>query len=1016
MNRFTDLFIKRPVLACVVSLLILLVGLRALQLLPLQQFPTVGQSVITITTAYPGANADLVKGFITNPIERSIAGADGIDYITATSSDNVSTITVNVKLGYKTQAVFTDIMSKIAQVRNQLPSSSQQPIISKGTGHSIASMYISYISDRMSPEQITEYVRRVVQPSLETVPGVSAADILGGKTFAMRVWLNPDRLAAYGITSGQVIEALKQNNFQSAAGTTKGEYVAYGVRAATGLETAKGFSNLVIKSTNGQLLRLRDVAKVQLGSEDYNSSVIFDGKKSVFVGMSLAANANPLTVLGSVRNELKKLAVAYPGDLKSQVVYDSSVYIRASLHEVLQTIFEATLIVLVVIYLFLGNLRSVLIPLVTIPLSLIGVASLMYMMGFSLNILTLLAMVLAIGMVVDDAIVVVENCYRHVEEGMKPMAAAIKGAREIAMPVIAMSLTLAAVYAPIGFLQGLTGDLFGEFAFTLAASVIISGVVALTLSPMMCSRLLPAKVDSKGFSHWLDVKFNSLANWYQSKLTGALQTRSVIVVITVVLFCSCFGFYATARHELAPSEDQSVVFMSSMAPEYANIDYVEAYTQQFYKLFESYPGMGHYMVINGIGSVNNVIAGMILKPWGDRKLSQEKIRQDLQKKIAKVAGVFTVVFPLSALPTGGGGLPIQYVLTSTASYSNLYQLSQQLLRKLRNSGMFVYVDTSLKFSKQETQVLIDRNKAGEMGISMQSIGSELATALGGNYIDRFSMDGQSYKVIPQVLPSYRLDARDLNKLSLRTASNQIVPLSSLVSFKKSIRPNKLEEFQQLNSVTIQGVPSPGKTVGDVVNYLQKISNQLPTNITANYSGGSRDYVEQGNSLLYTFLFALIVIYLVLAAQFESFRDPLIVMVSVPMSLCGALIFLSLGVATVNIYTQIGLLTLVGLISKHGILIVQFANNLQAQGYDKTAAVIEAAKTRMRPILMTTLAMVVGVIPLLLASGAQAHCRFDIGLVIASGMAIGTVFTLFVVPTIYTYIARDHSRDNYNENE
>jgi multidrug efflux pump len=1008
MNRFTDFFIKRPVFACVVSLLIFLVGLRAFQLLPLQEFPSVEQSVITISTIYPGADAELVKGFITNPLERSIAGADGIDYMSASSADSTSTISAHIKLGYDSQTVFTNIMSKVAEVRGQLPTASQQPVITKGTGRSFASMYISFTSTKMSAEQITEYVRRSVQTSLETVPGVSAANILGGQTFAMRVWINPDKLASYNLTASDVTSALQQNNVQSAAGSTKGGYISYSIKADTGLQTASGFGNIVVKSVHGNLVRLKDVAKVELGSENYDSSVVFDGNKAVFIGIATTPAANPLTVIKDVRAELKRIQPSFPAELHSEVVYDSSSYISAALKEVITTIFEATFIVLLVIYLFLGTVRSVLIPLVTIPLSLIGVAGLMLLFGFSINILTLLAMVLAIGMVVDDSIVVVENCHRHIEQGKKPFEAALVGAREIAVPVIAMTLTLAAVYAPIGFMQGLTGQLFSEFAFTLAGAVIISGVIALTLSPMMCSKLLVSSSSSGPFYNYIQSKLTRLEAWYKRKLIGALKTRKVLLVVAVVLFLSCFAFYATSKHELAPSEDQNAIFMIATAPQYANINYVEKYTTDFAKLFKQYNSMNHYMIINGMGSTNVVIAGMMLKPWDQRDISQQKITADLQRKIAMNPGLSTFVLPANPLPTGGGGIPVQFVLTSTKSYSNLYLLANDLLKKFDNSGMFIFVNSSLRYDKPVVKANVDRDKAAQMGISMQQISSALASALGGNFIDRFDIGGQSYKVIPQLDPAYRYSVDRIKKINLKTPDGKVVALSSLVSFQRTAEPNSLDEFQQLNSVTLQGVPTPGKSMGDVVSYLQGIAKTLPSGISSDFASASRDYIQQGNALLYTFVFALLAIYLVLAAQFESFRDPFIILISVPMSICGALIFLSLGAASVNIYTQIGLLTLVGLISKHGILMVDFANKAQARGLSKTDAIIEAAAVRMRPILMTTLAMVVGVMPLLFASGAQAHCRFDIGLVIATGMSIGTIFTLFVVPAVYTYIGHDYS--------
>lgn len=1009
--RFTDLFIKRPVLSCVISLLIFFIGLRCMQLLQLREFPEINQSVITVSTIYPGANAQLVKGFITNPLERVLASADGVEYLTATSVNGQSTITLNIKLGFDVNTAFTSVMSKVAQVRNMLPPQSEQPTIAKGTGRTIASMYLSFSSTQMSPEQITEFVSRTVQPELETVPGVSAADLLGQKTFAMRIWLNPDRMRSYGISAQEVSTALQQNNFQSAAGSTKGEYVAYSVRADTNLQTTDGFEQLVVKTVKGQAIRLKDIARVQLGSEDYDSSVIFDGKQSIFIGVSPAPDANPLTVLKAVRSRLASVSPQFPGDLKASVVYDSSVYIQAALHDVTKTIIEACVIVLLVIYLFLGSFRTVLIPLVTIPLSLVGVCSVLLLMGFTLNILTLLAMVLAIGMVVDDAIVVVENCYRHIELGQTPFQAAIQGTREIALPVVAMSITLAAVYAPIGFMQGLTGSLFKEFAFTLAGSVIISGVIALTLSPMMCARLLKPQQKSGKLSAWIDQRLNRLSQSYARRLESALSTRSVIVVMALILLASCVVFYMGAQHELAPSEDQNAVFMSSMAPEYANIHYVEGYTKQFDAIFRSYPEMAHYMILNGVGSVNNVIAAMMLKPWDERKRGQKIIARTLQQQIKKVPGMNTVVFPLPSLPSGGGGLPVQFVLQSSDNYADLFRLSQQVLMQLKNSGLFIFIDSSLKYNKPEVSLRIDRNKAGQLGIRMQEVGSALATALGGNYINRFDMSGQSYKVIPQVLPSYRFNPDELNKINVPAADGSMVPLSALVTYQNTVEPNKLEEFQQQNSVTLQGVPIPGTSMGSVVKYLQNLSHDLPKHVSTAFAGQSRDYVQQGDALLYTFIFALIVIYLVLAAQFESFRDPFIVLVSVPLSLSGALLFLYVGLASVNIYTQIGLLTLVGLISKHGILMVEFANQLQIdRGMNRFEAIVESAKVRLRPILMTTLSMVVGVIPLILATGAQAKCRFDIGLVIAAGMSIGTAFTLFVVPTMYTYMARAHQPD------
>lgn len=1007
---FTDIFIKRPVLATVLSLLIFLFGLQSMFALPLREYPKMENTVITVTTLYPGASAEVVQGFITSILEKSIAGADGIDYMTGSSNQGTSTIQVYVKLNYDPNAAFTNVMSKVSQVQGQLPSDSELPTIKKDTGSTIALMYISFFSDQMSAQQITDYISRVIRPRLQTVSGVSSIDIFGGNTFAMRIWLDPQRLAAVGMTAADVASVLTQNNFQSAPGKTKGEYVSYNISAKTDIHDAESFKRMVVKNNQGTLIRLEDVARVELGSQSYESTVSFNGKQAIFIGINATPEANPLDVIADIRTVLPSLEKAYPPSLKSTIVYDSTEYISASIDDVIHTIVEATIIVLIVIFLFLGSLRSVTIPIVTIPLSLVGVCTLMLLLGYSLNLLTLLAMVLAIGLVVDDAIVVVENIYRHIEEGETPYHASIKGAREIAIPVIAMTITLAAVYVPIGFMTGLTGSLFKEFAFTLACSVLISGVIALTLSPMMCSKVLNADISSNRFVHFLDKKFDQLRHYYQHRLHNVLDYRPVTVVFAILVLSSCYFLFVNTKQELAPTEDQSVLFAQSLAPQYANLDYTQAYTQQFNQIFPSFPEMEAYFIISGMGGdPTSAFSGMMLKPWGDRSRSQQKINPELQAKVREVAGLKTVVFPLPSLPVGGSPLPIQFVINSTADFATISQLSDQIASAARTSGIFLYVDNTLRIDKPNVDISINRDKAGQLGITMQDIGRSLASSFGGNYINFFSMEGQSYQVIPQVLRKLRLNPDQITQIYVRASTTgDMVPLSTLADFTTSAKPNSLTEFQQLNSTTIQAILAPNKTIGDGLAFLQAQAEKiLPEGVNYDYAGQSRQFISEGNALIYTFFFAIIVIFLVLSAQFESFRDPIIILISVPMSICGALIPLNLGLATINIYTEVGLITLIGLISKHGILMVDFANQLQvSEGLNRRQAIEKAASIRLRPILMTTAAMILGVLPLLTASGAGAVSRFNIGLVIAMGMLIGTLFTLFVVPTMYTFIAKD----------
>ncbi|HAU1617169.1 TPA: MMPL family transporter [Legionella pneumophila] len=1003
--KFTDLFIKRPVLSIVVSMLIFLFGINSIYKMQIRQYPKMENTVITIMTGYPGADAELIAGFITTPLESAVASAEGIDYMTSSSQQGLSTITLNIKLNFDPQIAFTDVMSKVQQTLNQLPKESQQPVILKKSDSSTALMYISLDSKDMTPQQITDYATRVVQPQLQTVDGVAKADILGGQTYSMRIFMNPIKMAALNVTPADVSAVLASNNFLTAAGSTKSEYVAINVTAKTDLNNVEEFERLIVKSDKGSIIRLRDIAKVELGSQNYDSSVTFNSKKAVFISITPTPTANPLTVINDARKLFPSIVREFPPSLTGTIVYDATAFIRASIHEVMETIIEAAVIVIIVIFLFLGSIRSVLIPVVTIPLSLVGVCTLMLILGYSINLLTLLAFVLAIGLVVDDAIVVVENVHRHLEEGKTPFESAIIGAREIATPVIAMTITLAAVYAPIGFMSGLTGALFKEFAFTLASAVIISGVIALTLSPMMCSKILSEEATSGKFAIFLDEFFNKLKRVYQNALHSLLDTREMMLLLAGVVILMLPYLYSNTAAETAPDEDQGFFFVMATAPQYATLDYIEAYTKPFDAIYKSFPETENYFTVN----MSQPISGMVLKPWDQRKKSQFALKQPLQNKLSKIAGLnaFAIVPP--PLPGGGGGPAVQFVVKTTNDFQSLMDVSNKLTEKARNSGLFIYIDNSLKFNQPQVEFSINRAKASEMGLDMRALGSSLTSALSGNYINYFNLEGRSYQVIPQLARKFRLTIEQLGQIYVKTLNGTMVPLSTVITPTEKTQPNAATHFQQLNSATIQAVMMSGKTLGQGLEFLQKAAQEvLPKGFTYDYGGESRQFMQEGSALIFAFLFAIVVIFLVLAAQYESFRDPLIVLISVPMSICGALIPLNLGVATINIYTQVGLITLIGLISKHGILIVDFANHLQREkNLDKRAAVEESAGIRLRPILMTTAAMVFGVIPLLIASGAGAASRFDIGLVISTGLLIGTCFTLFVVPTLYTYLAEDH---------
>lgn len=1007
---FTDPFIRRPVLASMISLLIVLLGFQAFSKLTIRQYPQMENALITVTTAYPGANAETIQGYITQPLQQSLASAEGIDYMTSVSRQNFSVISIYARIGSNSDRLYTELLAKANEVKNKLPQDAEDPVLTKEAADASALMYISFYSSELNNPQITDYLSRVIQPKLATLPGMAQAEILGNQVFAMRLWLDPVKLAGFGLTANDVTDAVRKYNFLSAAGEVKGEYVVTSVNATTDLKSPETFAAIPLKTVGDSRVLLGDVARVQMGAENYDTVSSFDGTPSVYIGIKGTPSSNPLDVIKEVRRIMPELESQLPPSLKASIAYDATLFIQASIHEVVKTLIEAVLIVIVVVFLFLGALRSVLIPVITIPLSMIGVLFFMQMMGYSINLLTLLAMVLAIGLVVDDAIVVVENIHRHIEEGKTPLNAALEGAREIAMPVVSMTITLAAVYAPIGFLEGLTGALFKEFALTLAGAVVISGIVALTLSPMMCALLLRHDENPSGLAHRLDQIFESLKVRYQRVLHGTLNTRPVVIVFAVLVLCLIPLFLKFSQSQLAPDEDQGIIFMMATSPQPTNLDYMNKYTDQFISIFKAFPEYYSSFQINGFNGVQTGVGGFLLKPWDERDRTQMQLLPEVQAKLEGITGLQIFGFNLPSLPGTGEGLPFQFVINTPNDYAALLEVVNRIKKRASESGKFAFLDLDLAFDKPEVVVDIDRAKAAQMGVSMQDLGGSLATLLGEAEINRFTIDGRSYKVIAQVERAYRDSPQWLSNYYVKNAEGTLLPLSTLIKVSDRARPRQLNQFQQLNSAIISGFPLV--SMGEAIETVRQIaSEEAPAGFAYDYAGASRQFVQEGSALWVTFALALAMIFLVLAAQFESFRDPLVILVTVPLSICGALIPLFLGVSTLNIYTQVGLVTLIGLISKHGILIVEFANTLRRdKGLNVREAVEEAAAIRLRPVLMTTAAMVFGMVPLILASGAGAVSRFDIGLVIATGMSVGTLFTLFVLPCVYTLLARRGDSD------
>jgi multidrug efflux pump len=1010
---FTDIFIRRPVLAIVVSLMILVLGLKSMASLPILQYPRTQNAIVTVTTTYYGADPAIVAGFITTPLENAIAQANGIDYMTSTSQSGTSTITVNLRLNYDSGKALTEINTKVNSVLNQLPSGVQQPVLTVKVGQTIDAMYLGFSSAVLAPNQITDYLIRVVQPKLQAVPGVQTAELLGNKTFALRAWLDPIKLAAYGLTASDVSTALSSNDYIAGLGTTKGQMVQVNLTAATNLKSLQEFRDLVVKQAGASNVKLSDVANVTLGSEDYDSSVGFNGKRAVYIGIQVAPNANLLDVIKGVRTVYPDIKAQQPEGLNSEIIYDSTEFVNSSIDEVIHTLVEALLIVTVVVFLFLGSWRSVLIPVIAIPLSLVGTFTLLLALGFSINLLTLLALVLAIGLVVDDAIIVVENVNRHLAEGTKPLQAAIMAARELSSPILAMTVVLIAVYVPIGFQGGLTGALFTEFAFTLAGAVAVSAVIALTLTPMCCAFILKPPNTGKptlddrivGF---IDARMEALQHRYRRLLAGSLTTIPVTVVFAALVLSSIYWLYTNSKNELAPEEDQGAILMQSTLAPNATLQQKLLYSAEVYRRISAHSETAGVFQLDLIGSS---IAGWVLKPWDKRDKTAAELQPVLQQEMAGVAGAKIVAFQLPPLP-GASGLPIQFVIQTTDPFDRLDGIAKAFTGEALKSGKFIFLDNDLKIDQPQTSVVIDREKTAQLGLKLSDVGGALGSMLGGGYVNYFGLDGRSYKVIPQVEQRQRLNADQVLNYYIKTSDGTAVPLSTVASLKTITVPESLNHFQQVNAATISGVAMPGVITGEALATLKEIADRtLPKGYTIDYGGQSRQFIQESSGFAATFGFALIIIFLALSAQFESFRDPLIILVSVPMSIAGALIFIMLGIkgASLNIYTEVGLVTLMGLISKHGILIVEFANELQHGGRSKRDAVIEATAIRLRPILMTTAAMVIGVVPLITASGAGAASRFNMGLVIASGLSIGTLFTLFVVPAFYILLAADHSK-------
>ncbi|WP_325895379.1 efflux RND transporter permease subunit [Grimontia sp. NTOU-MAR1] len=1016
---FTDIFIHRPVMAASLSILLLLLGLNAMKDLQVRQYPDMTNTVITVTTPYPGADAELVEGFITQPLEQALSQVDNLDFMTSASQLGSSSITLNMMLNTSPEAALANVLSQINSVTNQLPKEAYNPSVTSSTGSTTSIMYISFFSGDLNSSQIADYLERVVNPQLSTVNGVSNITMMGGSPFALRIWPDPEKLGQYDLSTSELVGILQQNNYQSAVGQFKSYFTVLNSTIDSQVDTVEGLKNLVIKSYKGQVVQLRDVAEVNLSKSSDSSRALANGREAVIIGINATPTANPLDVAAGIRVLFESIQKNLPSTIEASVLYDSTLAITDSINEVVKTIAEAAVIVIVVILLFLGSFRAVVIPIVTIPLSLIGVMVVMQAFGFTLNLMTLLAMVLAIGLVVDDAIVVVENVDRHIKMGTKPFKAAIEATREIAVPVISMTITLAAVYAPIALMGGVTGSLFKEFALTLAGSVFISGFVALTLSPMMCSKMLKPHTNPSKFEATVEHVLGGLTKRYHHALLAVLNHKRVVVVFAVVVFASLPVIFKFIPSQLAPDEDQGVVVVIGSTPSTSNNDYIQANMELISNIIAKQPQAEASLAMIGVPTSSQGIAIGPLIPWTERTLSQKEVSANINAEAKKLPGINATAYQMPSLPGASGGLPIQFVITSPADFETLYAVGNKILDKAKASPLFVYTDVNLKYDSGLVQLKIDREAAGAYGVTMQAIGATLGTMMSGGYINRVNIDGRSYEVIPEVERVYRANPHLISQFYVNAQNGAAIPLSSLVSFSVNGQAKSLPHYNQMNSISIDAVPAPNVAMGDAIAFFEQLATtDLPQGYTYSFMGEARQFVEEGSSLYLTFALALAIIFLVLASQFESVRDPLVIMFTVPLAISGALIALGWthisGETSMNIYSQVGLITLVGLITKHGILMCEVAKEEQVmKGVSKQEAIVEAATVRLRPILMTTSAMIAGLIPLLFATGAGAASRYNIGLVIVAGLAVGTLFTLFVLPVVYTYISGGH---RYHEGE
>ena len=1003
--HISELFIRRPVFATVVSLILMLIGIVSYDRLSVREYPEIDEPVVTVTTVYRGASAAVVEREVTQALEDSMAGIEGIEVLSSASRPEESQVTARFTLATDPDVAASDVRDRVGRARGLLPDDVDEPIIAKVEADAEPIMYIAFKSDRMSSLEITDYLDRIVSDRLQNQPGVAQVSIFGGREYSMRIWVDRARLAAYNLTVQDVENAVRAQNAEIPSGRIESLDREFTVLAKTALQTPEEFESIVVKETDGFQVRLAQVARVEVAAADVRRSATYNGETSISLGIVKQATANPLEVAAAVRRTLDDLAPTLPEGMGSFVGYDTSVFIAESIRSVYETILEAIALVVLVIFVFLRTVRASFIPVVTIPIALITSFAIMLMFGFSINTLTLLAMVLAIGLVVDDAIVMLENIYRHIEMGKTPFQAAIDGSREITFAVIAMTLTLVAVYAPVSFAEGRTGKLFLEFALTLAGAVAVSGFVALTLTPMLCSKLLRHETSQGRIQRWLGDKLDELDAGYKKLLRRVLEMQRAVVAVAIVVGLSCAGFLMLLQQELAPLEDRGTLLVVGQAPQGATLEFSARYAKQIEQIYIDIPDVAGYLVVSGFPQITDLVSFSRLIHWGDRSRTQQEIVNEIQPKLARIPGILAFAVNPPSLGQSGRSLPVEYVVQASGTYEELEQYVSLMMQEIRQNPGFVNPDTNLKLQKPQLDIEVNRDKVVDAGIDVATVGRTLETLLGGRQVTRYEQGGKQYDVIVQVADEERQTPNDISNIYVRGGQGEMVQMSNLISVTETVAPNALNRFNQLRAATISANLAPGYSLGEAQAFLDEAALRLlPPTAQTDVDGQLREFVKSSNTILVTFVLALIFIYLVLAAQFESFLDPLVILVSVPLSIAGALLLLFLTGATLNIFSQVGLITLVGLISKHGILIVEFSNQLRERGSSVYDAVVEASGLRLRPILMTTGAMVLGAMPLALAGGAGAESRRSIGLVIVGGISFGTLLTLFVVPTVYLILA------------